>query len=160
MTLRCVFSAHAAATHAPFCANRMDIDDGSEDLLNFTTTLPEKEIWLRCDCVKKRTADDTFVTRRCVRAHIHMHEHLRACMCAHSIVTRVMHAPRLVITDRSLFFAHENDNRVLDDILLHEVCLLLGCISQPVNTLIQAGREGPGETSCSKKSQPSNLLDF
>ena len=73
MTLRCASCAHAAATHAPSCANRIHIDDGNEDLFNFMTTLPEKETWVRCECARKRTADDTFVTRRCVRAHIHTH---------------------------------------------------------------------------------------
>jgi len=73
MMLNHVFCAHAATTHAPRCANRLGTDNGNDDLLNFVMTLPEKEVWLRCECARKRTADDTFVTRRCVRAHIHTH---------------------------------------------------------------------------------------
>jgi hypothetical protein len=136
MTLRCAFCAHAAATNAPSCANRIHIDNGNEDLFNFMTTLPEKETWVRCECARKRTADDTFVTRRCVCSHSYAHTgaaNTWPCVCAHVIVTRVMHAPRLVITDQALFFAHESNDRVLDDVLLQEVCLLLGCISQPVS---------------------------
>ena len=57
----------APPTHSP-SAIRLDDHEG-DDLLNFVTFLPEQKLWVHSELAKKRTADDTFVQRRCVRAH-------------------------------------------------------------------------------------------
>jgi len=57
----------APLTHSP-SAIRLDDHEG-DDLLNFVTFLPEQKLWVHSELAKKRTADDTFVQRRCVRAH-------------------------------------------------------------------------------------------
>ena len=91
-----------------------------DDPLNFVGMLPEERLWIRSEQVRKRTADDTLVTRR------------------------------IVITDASLYFAHESDDIVLDEILLSDI--VQANIVETSNLLSREshalGGRAPNDTGC------------